>query len=430
MKPTLFFSHSSHDSEACARLVQALEADHALRMCFDVRDLAAGRGWREQLGPWLRDCSGGIVRITQAVLDKHDWVLQEATLLAFRAQGEGDAFRLFIVADDEARADARFGQLFGAVGLDRFQFITVPAGAAWDDEAPRLAATIRAEMAKVEPFHDDFHSRLAELLFDTMAPLDGLESARRLLHDGWDADGTAANLLADPRRVLRAVVARRLAHADFGHWHDIQGLFQQLAPVAARSLRQELRSRLRSWWVALDHAERLAAARIARYRHAPPPGNVVLLAADSEPEAVAEGHAHRRFLPYRGCQWLALGAPETEADTLAALCAGLRGPAFCDDPEASPHELVQQLADDRRRNRLPVVVHLHLGPSAEHVRRAARLYWPCIFVLTAPQRHAAALAQALGVAPVLPPAGGPAYPQALKLNRRAERTDELPGALA
>lgn len=445
MTPTLFLSHKSEDTALCRPLLAALEAGDggiALRLGFDARDLRPGVDWRRQLLDWLRGCHGGVVVVTPAVLDQPGWVLQEATLMAYRAAGEGEGFRLFIVADDAVRADPRYTTFFGALAFDRLQQPRPAPGLAWHDDLPRIAQAVQAEMAKVVAFGDDYFARLAERLFDELAEVAALQAGRRLLDETFDAADGPLQALTDPPAMLGLLAAFRLAHADFGRRTDIEGLFQHLALVCARTLRHALWQKLQSWWVTPANALRVAGACAAGYRRQGPPGNLVLLPVDgrdkdpvapaSQTSLVVAHHVHRRFVAYG--PWkpvLPLSASETLRDTLAALTEALRGADYCDLPDASLRMLVHDLARDRRLGKAPVLVHLHLGAAeAEHARVAARLFWPCTFVLTARPDHAGLVADALGLKPVVAPPGAPTYGDGLRLTRRAAQTDNLPGALA
>lgn len=420
MKPALFFSHSSLDTERCRPLVQALQAGGALEVAFDANDLAPGLPWRSQLNDWLNKCHGGVVFITESVLGKHDWVLLEASLMGFRAEREPNHFRLFVVLDEGLDQDPRYQAVFSALPLGTLQRLTVAKAATWADEVQRLADRIRAQMAEVPAFADDLHARWAELVYDDLGAMLERLAVQRAFAEAFEARaGTALRVLSGPREAMRLLAAHQLARAEFGALHSIAGLFARLVSVCPLPPRQLLFEHLKSWCVPLAQAQALgdALARARQgHRGSRRSGNVVLVPVDARPADLAELQAHRRFTPFGHYRLLAIGQADSEVDALHTLLGELRRRLKA--PDAGLRAVVRRLA----RLQTPLLVHAHVGLDASHLQRVMRLFWPCTFVLTAGPAQAPAIAQALGLAPVAWPVGQPGPAAALALNDEARST--------
>lgn len=421
-------SHSSADEPRARALVTALEAQHQVRLALDCRDLIAGAGWSDQLYRWVTQCHGGVLLLTQSVLDKWDWVLQEATLLRARAAVEADAFRLFVIVDEPVLADPRYAQIFGALSLAALQQQKVPAGADWVAQLAGIVDTIHRGLAEIAPFHMDYQGRLAEQVFDELAPVADRDAGYHLLDQVYGGDVAPWRSLTTPRRALRVLCARRLAQGDFGAFGDIEEMFQQLRFVSRRAEREALYFWLQSWWVPLDNAERLQQA-FDRMREtaAPseaalpaPPRNIVLLQADWQPQRVAELHRHRRFAPYRKTgTGVSVAAGDEVAEVFTARVAdALRNRLFKDDLAIPAAAIAADLALDFADGKT-VFVFAEVGATAAHVLDAARLFGSCLFVLAVAGEHRADIERELGLAAVLPPAGALPYKLNLRRSQRA-----------
>lgn len=406
MIPLVFLSHSSDDNERARALVQALEATGQLKTTFDVRDLKQGEEWRPQLYKWIARCQGGVLFLTANVMRRPTWVLQEATILRARAMLEGPAFRLFVVIDEAILDDATWKHWFAPLELNSLQRFTLA-----DPGAPldAIATAVASGMQAVADRRDDYFSRLARMIRDDLAEMVKKETVGRLLADHLDIEDAEWQRVIGPERALESLFAQRLCQGDFGRFDGIDGMFNQLQGLCDSSLRLALLGRLRSYWVPLANASRLAdaVARLGPYdENTPFPPNVVLIQCDDPtPAAVADMYRERQFAAYfrLGTFVPIPGGNETAATLPGRVHRELQQRCFRRQPGIEAAELVEKLAE-RRANGQYAFVHIASPGTAALVLPAARTYWPCVFVLTAPRARCPELAERLGTRPLaLPP---------------------------
>ena len=221
MKPILFFSHSSADNTRAEALVTALEKRETFKTTFDIRDLKHGEGNAPQLFKWLARCHGAVLLLTQNVMQKAAWVLQEATVLRARSRLEGSSFRLFVVIDQDVLASRVWKRWFAPLGLDALQRMTVVDPDHIDVKA--IVDAISEAMAGVADGSEDFFSRLAASLQDPLKPVVQNASISKTLADRLDEPDAAWQQLIGGAGVLDALFARRLCRGDFGSFGGMKG---------------------------------------------------------------------------------------------------------------------------------------------------------------------------------------------------------------
>lgn len=414
MKPVVFLSHASQDNPRALALQRALKADAGVDTAFDVQNLEAGDAYRPQLYRWMARCQGAVLLLTEPAMASH-WVLQEATVLRARSMNEGRAFRLFMLVDAAAMQHPAWATLFAPLALTELQYLKL---AAPGDSTDAFIASVRQGMQAVAGFGEDHRGRLAELIYDRLAPFMAQKAALRALAEWLQADDALWHGIVPAEHALQALYARRLAGGELGTGiatgtgaggtgGTLTLLFDKLQASADSSGRLALLAVLRSHWVPLANAARLAAAVAGLRQPAPgqPVANLLLLHTEyAAAGKVAELHRDRHFQPLGQLgTWVAVVAGnETEAVFSEKLRTALQQQLYSDEPGIRLAEMVDDLAlglaDGER-----VFVHLAGVQSLQHLLAVVRQCWPCLFVLTQSAPTCQRLATELGVAAVSPP---------------------------
>ncbi len=404
MTPVVFFSHSSADNERARALVQALEQGGLVKTTFDVRDLRHGQEYAPQLHKWLAHCQGAVLLLTLNVMNHAPWVLQEVSVLRSRSINERDSFRLFVIIDKEVLDDATWKQWFAPLKLDTLQRKKIVD----KNEDPALTvAALRQELAGLSVSGDDYFSLLALLVGDALGDILKKQSAVNALSKGLELiDAEWLRIVGAPQ-ALQDKFALRLCQGDFGQFGGIDAMFSALQKLAAKPLLQELLGVLRSYWIPLPLAARLAEGllNLAPYGEgAGVPPNVLILqteAGDAQP--IADMYRERQFAPYyqQGTLVNVAGGNETAAGVCQAVYDELQAQLFPMLRTITPEQITAELAT-RLGQAMPRYVFIHIAAPATlaHVRLAARTYWPCLFLLSAAPAACAELARELG-APAL-----------------------------
>ncbi|NRF65717.1 toll/interleukin-1 receptor domain-containing protein [Aquincola sp. S2] len=405
MKPVVFLSHSSDDNPRAIALQQALVAAGCFDTAFDVQNLRQGVEYRPELYRWMARCHGAVLLITQAVMNRPDWVLQEATLLRARTMLEGaQAFRLFLLVDQPVLAHEVWTTRFAPLELDALQRATLAAPA---DSIAAFVAQVNAGMQEVAVFGSDHQARLAELIFDRLEPFMAERAGERVLAECLQVDDALWRGIVPAERALQALYARRLASGDLCAFGGLERLFEKLQDKADRSKRLQLLNALRSHWVPLANAARLAdaLARLRQPQDDEPPGNVLVLHTEySAADKVALLHRDRRFQPFGELgHWIPVTPGNETAPMFAAkLRQALQAHLFPDEPEISAKDIIEDLADDLAAGKR-CFVHLAGVQSMQHVLPVVRAYWPCLFLITARADVCERLSRELQIAPIAPP---------------------------
>jgi hypothetical protein len=405
--PVVFFSHSSADNDRAQKLVAALEAGGTLKTTFDVRDLRQGEEWRPQLYKWIARCHAGVVLVTDQVMKRPAWVLQEATLLRSRAMLEGSSFRLFIVIDRAVLDSKVWKQWFSPLELGSVQSFVVEKPA--DDPVP-VVAQIQTELTKLAQADDGYFARLCRLIEGPLARLAREPGVQDDLAAGLAIDDAQWRSIVGDDGSVQSSVAQHLCEGRFGDYLDLGGLFNELQGIGELSDRESLLGKLQSYWIPLILSARLAeaAGRLAPYAAgAFPPPNVVLVHAEgNRPEEVAEMYRDRQFAPYR-----LLGSFKSLPPPLGTAAELDRAVAEMLDLEPDAPDALRRREAwilDRQRVLAPPrpqyqFIHLEAPATPEPLLAVARAWWPCVFVVTAPQPRYAEFADRLGLAdPELP----------------------------
>lgn len=431
MKPVLFISHSSKDSDRAKLLAQALDGTGSLRTTIDLRDLKPGSEYQPQLFQWMARCQGGVLLLTESAMHKGEWVLLEASVLRARSILEGDAFRLFAIVEPAVRESEVWNRWFAPLGLDRLQQprVTVldapglPAG---------LADAIALEMQDVADHGSDYFSLLATSIEGYLADILQRADARRLLEDQLELEDATWETLVGGGGRVPALLARRLCRGDFGRFQTISNLFNRLqAPHARHEQRRALLSVLRSYWVPLEGAARLAVA-LEEMKHEPaadaaPPRNMVLIeTGPTRPADVANMHRERQFTVYgRKGHWIPVCGGNESAQSLEdEVMDQLR--QFYGANGLDEAELLAQCREDLLLDQY-VFIHVPAPAVPDHVLSVAGRIPCCLFLVTAPAAVCAELAARLKLEPVRPLSAGLPQAKHLMLLAAAEHfADALP----
>jgi hypothetical protein len=404
MRPVVFISHSSKDKDRAVALQKSLVAAGAMDTAFDVKNLRHGEEYRPQLFRWMARCQGGVLLITENVMAEPAWCLQEATVLRARSILEGAAFRLFMLIDKAVYDSDVWKKAFAPLKLDELQRLKL---AAPGDPTDAFVTEVGKGMAEVAAFGADHRGRLAEMVFDRLAPFMAEQAAVRVMAEVLQVDDAAWQQVVLSDAALQTLFARRLAAGEIDRLGGLPALFDRLQDKAGRSEREKLLGVLRSHWVPLANAARLAEAldRLGEPAPGAPPNNLVLLHTEySAAEKVAEFHHERRFAPFGELGlWLSVPWGNETTEAFGAKVRGaLQTRLFEDEPDIPDADLVAELDAERRAGR-HCFVHLAGVETLAHVQAAARRYWPCLFVLTARAATCQRLAAELGAAAIAPP---------------------------
>jgi hypothetical protein len=276
-----------------------------------------------------------------------------------------------------------------------------------------VVAAIAAELARRVQADDGYFARLRQLIDDALTPMRQKQAVQRVLASGFRIDDADWRRIVGDDDSVQASVAQHLCEGRFGDFTDLGGLFNVLQNKCDRDDRETLLGTLRNYWIPLILSSRLADAvgKLAPYPAGTlPPPNLVLVHAEGErPFDLAEMYRDRQFVPYDCAGRLeqvdsTLGTGDALVNEVAR-SLGLE-PAAPDAAQARA-DLIAEL-DELRRRRLPEYCFLHLEAPAtpEPLLVAARTWWPCVFIVTAPQpRHAEFALRLNWTDPQLP--GGP-----------------------
>jgi hypothetical protein len=259
----VFISHSSADREFTLsvrdELVAQAPATLNLEVLLDQSTLVAGIPWPPQLHEMMACCHAAVLLLTESAVQSQ-WVLKEATILAWRAALDSAKFRLFIVklpaVSDERLKQAGFGPLM----LDQTQRVNA-------DKGPDIAAAVLKEL-KLMPG--------ATAALDRDIPLDsvvlGLSTKfRRVDDDGLEVLRTKLKLPPAPWQPSdynqspdAVLVARHLMRGQLGNYGSIVELMADLAEWTPTDVVTAIFRQLAPYWVPQEQAAELPALR-SRY---------------------------------------------------------------------------------------------------------------------------------------------------------------------
>ncbi len=233
--PRIFVSHSSADkqltADVCAQL--ALDGDPRFELLVDVDRLEAGHPWPKQLHEWMARCDAALILLTPAAAGS-DWVLKEATILAWRLALE-PGFRLFIARHDDVSDELLAEQKFGPLQLDQVQWLGAgdPAG---------IAGEVRAGLAGLSfdpsPF-DRMVGVLAELFEEVGTSTLGKVAAKLKSFEPppWAPE-------TDEKQRLIEAIARHLMCENLGDYEE-EGLKSLIGDIGWKPTAKVLRGILR-----------------------------------------------------------------------------------------------------------------------------------------------------------------------------------------
>lgn len=287
--PVVFFSHSSDDNARALPLCRAIEQAGQVRTTIDLRDLREGQRWREQLYRWIARCDAGFLLLTQAVMTRPGWVLEEATLLRAREIYHGNRFPLFVVLDDGVRETANWKALFEPLALTELQRSVLTDA--------QLAQTVAQACLRVAAQKsDDYFSHLRDLVGDVLAPFEQYRALTRAMHDNLDIADEYWQTIVGDEAVLACTLAQRLCEARetpaIGSYGGLDDLLSAFDRKGLAEERRNLLLALRPYWVNLGAAMKLA---VVTQR---PAGARLCALPTSRPDISPDLHIDRFFAPF------------------------------------------------------------------------------------------------------------------------------------
>lgn len=200
-KPAVFISHSAKDDPVASGLLDAI-FDRLTAEGFDVlldrKRLAAGYEWQPYLHTWMAHCRASIILFSRNVFEagavKSNWVLKEATVLAYR-QSQDARFVLVPVLLPDASAEELKKGPFEPVSMGAIQAVS---GAEVGTLPEKIAAALERLKSETTPTPmEELESKIAdhlEVLSDDR--LDKLEDLIGADLGGWQPGVDRARRIA------------------------------------------------------------------------------------------------------------------------------------------------------------------------------------------------------------------------------------------
>lgn len=204
--PRIFISHSSEDWALTERVHDALKAaEPDLDLLLDKVRLEPGKDWQPFLHEWMARCDAGLILLTGHAVTS-DWVLKEATILAWRHSMD-PTFPLFVAHPADIGVDDVTKGPFSPLGLSKIQWLE---GIDPDDVAQAVVTGTEGTTFEKSPF-DLMVGKLADL-FETVGStsLEVVAGKLNVFKEWWPADQTRLRYVE--------VIARHLLCGDLGEY--------------------------------------------------------------------------------------------------------------------------------------------------------------------------------------------------------------------
>jgi len=258
--PRLFVSHSSSDkafTEQVRDNIAPLHAKQKYEILLDLDRLDKGKPWEPYLHEWMARCHAGLILLTKNSV-KSDWVLKEATILAWRLSLDSQ-FKLFIVRFPDVKDRHLEKGKYGPLGLEGIQWLT-------DTDPIQIATQVKAELDKMTVNPTPF-----DLLVDKLAAI-----LKRVDVDILEKVAGKLNVFAEwapgdeERRRYLEKIARHLLCGDLGSYRMAEGpappgklqglnaLFGDLAGATEKEVLLQALKILATHWVDGEAAGHLA----------------------------------------------------------------------------------------------------------------------------------------------------------------------------
>jgi TIR domain len=256
----IFLSHSSADKTLTEGLQEELlrqaPADLGVEILVDLTTLRPGLAWPLQLHEMMACCHAAVLLLTKSALNS-DWVLKEATILAWRAALDRRRFKLFVVQmRDVAEADLRAAK-FDPLMLGDLERIVA-------DTPGDIARSVIDNLPRIPGF---------QASLDPGIPLDSIIMNLSALLKRVDE-----NILAQirPKLALPApmwrpsdycqfpdavLIARQLLRGELGTYQGVEELIAELARATSTEVVRGIFREIAPYWVPAQDAGRLPALR-------------------------------------------------------------------------------------------------------------------------------------------------------------------------
>ncbi len=343
----IFVSHSAKEpdeQQALDALVASLEdAEFTVLVDRLPGRLQPGIEWRREIHTWMASCHAAVVLLSKNALQS-DWVLKEATVVAWRRSLDKDFVLIPILLDPVRRADLEGGP-FRPLALNELQF---GKPGAMEEVASRLETVRQADLRLPS---DAWIKRLALDL--SQIEVLGDQTGAKVIDDAAVAAHVDLEWIPTVTRSER--LARRLIYLDTS---DVERAVESLADVVPRGeVLDRLIDGLKPVWV-----DPLAAAPIPDV--AAQPGGVRAVAIRSQDAWVGEMYLLRAgcgLSTWRICRANNTGEGEdSQADNVIAelFADGVRVLGLEPDPTKTTLDtfIVRAVAYAERGNRLFAVI--------------------------------------------------------------------------
>ena len=143
-RKAVFLSHASEDSDAAARICQALRAG-GIEVWFDQNELRGGDAWDQHIRRQIHDCALFIAVVSAHSNARNEGYFRREWRLAVdrtHDMADDSAFLLPVVIDDTNEATARVPEVFRQV-----QWTRLPGG----DTPPAFAERVAQLLASLDP---------------------------------------------------------------------------------------------------------------------------------------------------------------------------------------------------------------------------------------------------------------------------------------
>lgn len=249
MKPRLFLSHSSRDTGLTTMVKAALEKPDGTHpgyeVLLDAACLTAGESWPLQLNTMMADAHTGLLLFTRAVIDRPQWVLQEAYILAWRRSLDPN-FKLFYALLDDVTAKDLEKLEFAPAHL---QLIQALAGKTADAIAAEVKTLNPATPAAPTAF-EQLADKVAVIFENLPGRLTSIAAKIGAQPVRWQLDQTKQEAMG---------IAARLVQGEFGKYGNVKGMIDELITlnVPPGSLKNLLKW-IAPHWLGAETAGRLS----------------------------------------------------------------------------------------------------------------------------------------------------------------------------
>ena len=254
----VFVSHSSKDADLTDALCAHLLApdDQGEQVCdvlVDKTHLLAGTEWPKQLHEFMAKCHAAVILLTENAVTS-DWVLKEATILAWRASIDQD-FRVFLIQFPGVTADMLEGLRFKPLLLDSIQRVKLNEQSTGGGPDLEFAARQIRDLIAGRRVNDTAFDRLVGGLADLFAKVGDhtllhVAEKMRLEPSAWKPD-------RERRGQCVEEIAGHIICENLGHYAGIHELIDDLSATTPLETLKQILTLVAPSWVDVGAAGRL-----------------------------------------------------------------------------------------------------------------------------------------------------------------------------